>query len=102
MYERAYNRLISITSQGTIALINKIKNRKNHGRFYKFTWDRVIMYPMIEMAGKEHFYPVRRPLYIYNVANPISVDRVHRYDQLRIESELKQKQQYNRIDSLYD
>ena len=72
------------------------------GSFYKFTWDRVIMYPMIEMAGKEHFYPVRRPLYIYNVANPISVDRVHRYDQLRIESELKQKQQYSRIDSLYD
>ena len=58
------------------------------------------MYPMIEMAGPEHFMPINKPLYVYNVENPISVDRVHRRDQLRIEHELKNKKQYERIEAL--
>ena len=84
-------------------LFLKIKDEdflENDGSFYKFTWDRVIMYPMIEMAGPSHFKPIMKPMYVYNVENPISVDKVHRRDQLRIEDELKNKAPYQRIESL--
>ena len=70
------------------------------GNFYKFTWDRVIMYPMIEMAGPKHFKPVDKITYVYNRDNPLAVDKVHRTDQLRIEAELKAKQPYDRLEEL--
>ena len=70
------------------------------GDFYKFTWDRVIMYPMIEMAGRNHFKPVMNINYVYNRENPLAVDRVHRHNQLRIEAELKQKTPHKRLKEL--
>ena len=74
---------------------------KDHdGSFYKFTWDRVIMYPMIEMAGPDHFRPINKITYVYNRENPLAVDRVHRQEQLRIEAELKSKQPYQRLKDL--
>lgn len=85
-------------------LFEKIKiedmiDRKDGG-IYKFTWDRVIMYPMVEMSGPEHFRDIQDILYVYNRSNPIAVDRAHRSDQLRIEAELKQKKPYERLESL--
>lgn len=80
--------------------IDKEDMMDSDGDFYKFTWDRVIMYPMIEMAGPRHFYPVNKITYVYNRENPLAVDRVHRADQLRIEAELKQKQPYERLKEL--
>ena len=58
------------------------------------------MYPMVEMAGKEKIQLISKVLYIYNRFNPISVDRVHRKNQLRIEAILNNKPQYERISSL--
>ncbi len=67
------------------------------GDFYKFTFDRVMMYPMVEMAGPEHIGLISDVLYVYNRLNPISVDRAHRQQQLRIESVICNKTPYNRI-----
>ena len=70
------------------------------GNFYKFTFDQAMMYPMAEMAGPEHFREIKQVMYVYNRHNPISVDRVHRFDQLRIERQIREKQPYDRIDKL--
>ena len=70
------------------------------GDFFKFTWDRVIMYPMVEMAGQEHFKPINKIQYVYNRENPLAVDVVHRQDQLRIESVLRNKNQYEQLEEL--
>ena len=70
------------------------------GDFYKFTWDRVIMYPMVEMAGPKHFRPISKIHYVYNRNNPIAVDKVHRAEQLRIEAELKKKRPHERLKRL--
>jgi len=70
------------------------------GDFFKFTWDRAIMYPMAEMAGPSKLYPVSTPLYVYNRINPISVDRIHRGEQLRIETLLRRKSPYGRLSVL--
>lgn len=80
--------------------INKEDMMDEDGGFFKFTWDRVIMYPMIEMAGQNHFRAVKDINYVYNRLNPLAVDRVHRHDQLRIEAVLKSKTPYARIESL--
>lgn len=70
------------------------------GSYFKFTWDRVIMYPMVEMAGENHFLPIMEVMYVYNRRNPISVDRAHRHDQVRIEYLLRDMQQYKKIEKL--
>lgn len=70
------------------------------GRFYQCTFDRAMMYPMVEMSGKDRVRLVNDILYIYNRKNPISVDRVHRYDQLRIENQIAQKNPYKKLESL--
>ena len=69
-------------------------------RFYQCTFDRAMMYPMVEMAGKDRIKLVSDILYIYNRNNPISVDRVQRYDQLRIESQISKKEPYKKIENL--
>ena len=70
------------------------------GGFYKCTFDRAMMYPMVEMSGKDKVRLIGDVLYIYNRLNPISVDRVHRQDQLRIEQQISNKQPYQKIESL--
>ena len=70
------------------------------GFFYKCTFDRAMMYPMVEMSGKDRVRLLGDILYIYNRHNPISVDRVHRYDQLRIEEHISRKKSYSKIESL--
>tara|TARA_Y100001973_G_C5136122_1_gene300383 strand:+ start:202 stop:939 length:738 start_codon:yes stop_codon:yes gene_type:complete len=69
-------------------------------RFYQCTFDRAMMYPMVEMAGKDRVRLINEILYIYNRNNPISVDRVQRYDQLRIESQISKKTPYKKLESL--
>ena len=58
------------------------------------------MYPMVEMSGKDRVKLISDILYIYNRNNPISVDRVQRYDQLRIEALISQKEPYSKLESL--
>ena len=70
------------------------------GGFYKYTFDQALMFPMIEMSGPEHFLEVSEVLLTYNRMNPISVDKVHRTDQLRIERDVKNKKPYERIQKI--
>ena len=43
------------------------------GEFFKCTFDRAMMYPMVEMSGKNRVGLIKKVLYIYNRLNPISV-----------------------------
>ena len=85
------------------SLFAKIKKEDlldTDGKFYKATFDRAMMYPMVEMSGPEHFHAIRKILYIYNDANPLNVHKVLRQDQLRIEAQICNKAPYERIHSL--
>mgnify|MGYP004448041401 CR=1 FL=1 len=77
--------------------VNKEDMFDHDGNFYKCTFDQAMMYPMVEMAGPEHFCPIYDVLYVYNRENPISVDRVHRGEQLRIERDIRAKRPYDRL-----
>ena len=67
------------------------------GRYYRCTFDRALMYPMIEMAGLAHHKVIENILYVYNRQNPLAVDRVDRAHQLRIEQELRNKKPYSGV-----
>jgi glycosyltransferase involved in cell wall biosynthesis len=80
--------------------IDKNDMLDHDGDFYKFTFDQAMMFPMVEMAGPEHFYPINDVLYVYNRGNPLSVDRIHRAEQLRIERDIRSKKPYKNLSSL--
>jgi len=65
--------------------------------FYKYTFDQAMMYPMAEMSGPDHFREIKQIMYVYNRKNPISVDRIYREDQLRIEQQIRFKRPYERL-----
>ena len=82
------------------ALFRKIKPGDlldSDGRYYRCTFDRALMYPMIEMAGLAHHKVIENILYVYNRQNPLAVDRVDRAHQLRIEQELRNKKPYSGV-----
>tara|TARA_R110002020_G_scaffold241737_5_gene455004 strand:- start:1256 stop:1999 length:744 start_codon:yes stop_codon:yes gene_type:complete len=65
--------------------------------FYRYTFDQAMMYPMAEMSGPDHFREIKQIMYVYNRKNPISVDRIYRSEQLRVEQQIRFKRPYERL-----
>lgn len=80
--------------------INKEDLIDDDGHFYRCTFDRAMMYPMVEMCGKEKVGLINKVMYVYNRHNPLSVDRVDRVNQLRIESKICNMSPYQKIQKL--
>jgi len=68
------------------------------GFYYPCTFDRALMYPLLEMSGPKHCAFVEEILYVYNRQNPLSVDRTQRQKQLEIEARLRVCKPYSRIE----
>ncbi len=66
------------------------------GQFYPMTWDMVMMFPMIEMAGERHRF-IPDIMYIYNDENSISDHHVSRQLQAYLAQIVKQKTRYKRL-----
>jgi glycosyltransferase involved in cell wall biosynthesis len=66
------------------------------GQFYPMTWDMVMMFPMIEMAGERHRF-ISDIMYIYNDENNISDHNVSRQLQAHLAQVVKQKNRYKRL-----
>jgi hypothetical protein len=60
------------------------------------TWDMVMMFPMIEMAGERHRF-ISDIMYIYNEANDISDHYVSRQLQAHLAQVVKKKPRYKRL-----
>jgi glycosyltransferase involved in cell wall biosynthesis len=83
------------------SLFKKIKKEDflYEGKFFSMTWDMAMMLPMLEMSG-EHAKFIDKVLYVYNYNNPISDFRKDNSFQLFLEKFIRNKEKYNRIDSL--
>ncbi len=46
------------------------------GAYYPMAWDMAMMFPIVEMAGREHGRFISKILYIYNTQNRMSNDKV--------------------------
>lgn len=65
--------------------------KNSDGEFYKSSYDTVMMFPLLEMAGKEKTFFNDTILYIYNRNNPISDDKVDQQLQWRVHKEVSDK-----------
>ncbi|MES2122084.1 MAG: glycosyltransferase family A protein [Chlamydiota bacterium] len=69
--------------------------------FFPVTWDLAFMFPMLEMAGT-HSKFVPDILYIYNVATPISDNKLHRELIQEMENCIRSKKRYLPIETLHN
>jgi glycosyltransferase involved in cell wall biosynthesis len=66
------------------------------GQFYPMTWDMVMMFPMIEMAGERHRF-IPDIMYTYNDENSISDHHVSRQLQAYLAQVVKKKMRYKKL-----
>ena len=74
--------------------------KDDNGEYLKITGDLAQQFPMLEMAGFHSLF-IPEILYTYNLENPISDDK-QRDLQYKTELELRKRNKYNKIKSLYD
>ncbi|WP_068467900.1 glycosyltransferase family 2 protein [Candidatus Protochlamydia phocaeensis] len=66
------------------------------GEYFRVSWDKALMYPMLEMAGyKVRFVPDL--LYVYNIVNPLSDYKINRKEQIIATDYIRSKPHYKRI-----
>ena len=68
----------------------------SEGKFYRMTWDLAFMFPMLEMAGKKSCY-IEKPLYVYNLGNPLNDHKVDNSYQMQLEREIRGKEPYREL-----
>lgn len=83
-----------------VGLWNRIKPedlKDSNGNYYKVTGDLSFMYPMLEMAGPEHYYFVPEIMYTYNDLNPLNDHKVDINSVISIANKIRNKEPYARI-----
>lgn len=81
-------------------LFNLIKEKdcKYFGEWTECTGDKFILYPMLEMAGKEHTKFVPDVRYIYNDQNPLNEHKTSLQKQISAEHYVRALTPYERIE----
>ena len=77
--------------------INKSDLLDSNGEFYRMTWDLAFMFPMLEMASKKSYY-VEKPMYVYNLGNPLNDHKVDNSYQMQLEREIRNKTPYEKLE----
>jgi glycosyltransferase involved in cell wall biosynthesis len=62
--------------------------------YYKVAQDMAIMFPAVEMAGKQHRKFIQKILYIYNYSNPLNDEKIHYADCVRCSTEIRNRPKY--------
>jgi hypothetical protein len=77
-------------------LFDKINEEdfKHHGEWVKYSYDRFLMYPMLEMTPRTRIRYIRDVLVMYNTDNPLSVAKVHTNEQKKAKHIVQAKKPY--------
>jgi glycosyltransferase involved in cell wall biosynthesis len=67
------------------------------GIYWSVTGDLSFMYPMLEMAGEEHYRFMEEINYVYNEENPINDHKINMNSVNKIVNIIRQKKPYDRI-----
>lgn len=70
------------------------------GEALKVCSDLALMFPMLEMAGKEHIQYINKRLYVYNDENPENDHKVRGAEQKDVEMWLRSQKPYKKISAL--
>lgn len=71
-----------------------------HETFFEAAWDLAIMFPLLEMAEERSLF-IEKPLYFYNLHNPLSDFRKKRALQAQLETYIRSKNPYSRLENLF-
>lgn len=69
-------------------------------QFYPVAWDLSIMFPMLEMASKNHFKFIPEILYIYNNGNPINDHKKDVKLITKLTEQIRSKRRYEPLKNL--
>ena len=86
------------------SLFKKIKKEDLicDGKFFPMAWDLAIMFPMMEMAGKEHIKFIPDILYIYNDHNPLNDHKVNSGLVVKLDKIIRDKKQYELVEDIFN
>jgi len=70
---------------------------KYKGEYSKYSFDRAFMYPMIEMAGKDHIKFIERVTYVYNDMNPACIYKIKPKESIEEAKYFMGKQSYDEL-----
>jgi hypothetical protein len=71
--------------------------KDENGIYWKVTGDLAFMFPMLEMAGEEHYRFIDDIIYVYNEQNPINDHKVDLTLVNDIAIKIRNKKKYNRL-----
>jgi glycosyltransferase involved in cell wall biosynthesis len=69
--------------------------RLSNGHFAPCAYDRAVMYPLLEMCKPEKIRFVKDIVYIYNLNNPLCLEKIDRNIQIQCEMYFRNKPSYN-------
>ena len=81
-------------------LWKKIKQedlKNENGKYWTEANDVAFMFPMVEMAGEEHFTFLDEVLYIYNETNPLNEHKVSISNVTETANKIRNKQPYSKL-----
>jgi glycosyltransferase involved in cell wall biosynthesis len=81
-------------------LWKKIKEsdlKDSDGEYWSVAGDLAFMFPMLEMAGMEHFKFVSEKLYIYNESNPLNDHKINMSNVLKTTNIIRNKPSYPKL-----
>jgi len=67
---------------------------KETGDYYKVAGDMALMFPMVEMAGKEHSQYIDKILYVYNLSSPYNDEKINMKLVKKCDLEIRSRPQY--------
>jgi hypothetical protein len=73
--------------------------KDKNGEFYRWAYDTVMVYPMMEIAGYDKVKYNDKVLYIYNRDNPLSEDKINQQLQWDVHAEVLKKPSFKKIES---
>lgn len=76
-------------------LLEDLKDEK--GEYWSVAGDLSFMFPMLEMAGEEHYRFLSDILYIYNESNPINDHKVNMGNVIKTVNKIRNKKEYTKI-----
>lgn len=75
----------------------EIKDMMYEGKFFSMTWDFIIMFPQLEMAGHRAKF-ISEILYVYNLENPMNDHKVDQKLQHKLDRHIRNMPKYKRLE----
>jgi glycosyltransferase involved in cell wall biosynthesis len=75
--------------------------KDDDGEYWKVTGDLAFMFPMLEMAGDEHYHFIEDIMYVYNGENPMNDHKVNMTIVNVVANKIRSMKKYSRLNVKY-